>query len=141
MSQSWYPEDLAVSPLGTPGTYEFMRTVFAERQHFSYAEFGVYRADTAKTVCALFPNATLHLFDFHQAVEKATAKLSGHENRIYYYGNTDKYNDSYNWSLLKLIESNNGQAMFDYCFLDGAHTAAVDALTFFLCDRLLRVGG
>ena len=31
--------------------------------------------------------------------------------------------------------------IFDYCFLDGAHTVAVDALTYLLCDKMLRVGG
>jgi hypothetical protein len=29
----------------------------------------------------------------------------------------------------------------DYVFLDGAHTFAIDALTFFLTDRLLKIGG
>lgn len=31
--------------------------------------------------------------------------------------------------------------IYDYIFLDGAHTWAVDALTTFLADRLLRPGG
>ena len=41
---------------------------------------------------------------------------------------------------MKLLESNK-EPIFDYCFLDGAHTFAVDALNFFLCDKLTRVGG
>ena len=47
---------------------------------------------------------------------------------------------SYNWQLAKLVAANDGP-IFDYIFLDGAHTFAVDALTFFLCDKLLKIGG
>jgi hypothetical protein len=141
MDEQWYPKIVLVGPEGTASTYNFMKTVFGKEQHFSYAEFGVYLADTAKNVCKIFPNATLHLFDFHNSIANAKDKLDEFENKIYYYGNTQKYNDSYNWSLMKLIRDNNGHALFDYCFLDGAHTIAIDALNFFLCDRLLRVGG
>ena len=31
--------------------------------------------------------------------------------------------------------------MFDIVYIDGAHTYLHDALAFFLCDRLLKVGG
>lgn len=138
--KNWYPEKVLVGLQGTAGTYEFMKTAFKPDQHFSYAEFGIYLADTARNVCEVFPNASLHLFDFHEAVDKAKEKLGKFPNRIFYYGNTQRYNDSYNWSLMKLIQQSNGP-IFDYCFLDGAHTVAIDALSFFLCDRLLRVGG
>ena len=37
--------------------------------------------------------------------------------------------------------TNRGKQLFDYCFLDGAHTFAIDALNFFLCDKLTRIGG
>jgi hypothetical protein len=141
MSETWYPEKVMVGPEGTQGTYRFMQSAFGPAQHFAYAEFGIYLADTARNVCALFQNATLHLFDFQPSVERAQNKLSHYANRVYYYGNTQKYNDSYNWPLMQLIEQNRGAPVFDYCFLDGAHTVAVDALCFFLCDRLLRVGG
>jgi hypothetical protein len=48
--------------------------------------------------------------------------------------------DSYNWSLMRLVRENRGP-LFDYVFLDGAHTWATDALAFMLIDRLLRPGG
>lgn len=140
MSKDWYPTKLNVGDIGTRATYDFMKSVFSPTQHITYAEFGIYRADTAKNVCELFPNATMHLFDFTSAVEAAEGKLARYPNRKFFYGNTQKYNDSYNWSLMKLIRAN-PVPIFDYCFLDGAHTLAVDGLTFFLCDRLLRVGG
>jgi hypothetical protein len=58
---SWYPEKIMVGPEGTTGTYDFMRNAFFKSQHFSYAEFGIYKADTARNVCNIFPNATLYL--------------------------------------------------------------------------------
>src|SRR6185312_8262709 len=56
------------------------------------------------------------------------------------FGNTDKHWDSYNWSLGKRLLSGEG-ALYDYVYVDGAHTFAVDALAFVLVDRLLRPGG
>lgn len=141
MSVNWYPSKVSVGPDGTAGTYEFMKSVFKSGQHFSYAEFGIYLADTARNICNLFPNSTLYLFDYYNAIELAKEKLAVFRNKIHYFGNTQKYNNSYNWSLIKLISENNGAQLFDYCFLDGAHTVAIDALNFFLCDKLLRVGG
>jgi hypothetical protein len=42
--------------------------------------------------------------------------------------------------LAKLIERSDGP-IFDYIFIDGAHTFAIDGLTFFLADQLLKPGG
>lgn len=139
--QDWYPTSLRVSPEGTPATYEFMATVFDAQAHFHYAEFGIYRGDTAVQVAQRFPNAVLHLFDFHETLDEARPKLQGLPNRVHWYGNSQRYNDSYNWSLMQLIATQRGRPLFDYCFLDGAHTVAVDALNFFLADRLLNTGG
>lgn len=139
--ENWYPKDVLVSGNGTASTYNFMQTIFAPNQHFAFAEFGIFNADTSFAVCEKFPNATLHLFDFDSAIDAARERLAPFENRIFYYANSQRYNDSYNWALMRLIEENKAQPIFDYCFLDGAHTVAIDALNFFLCDRLLRTGG
>jgi len=120
MDENWYPTKVMVGPEGVPATYRFMTSVFRADQHFHYAEFGIYKADTARNVCDLFPNSTLHLFDFNENIEAAKIKLAGYKNRIFFYGNTQKYNDSYNWSLMSLIKTQNGAPLFDYCFLDGA---------------------
>ncbi len=137
----WYPETLMVGPHGSPKTYEFVKSAFAEKQYIHYAEFGIYQGGTAENICRLFPNATVHLFDYKTNIEEVNKKFAVYGSRVYSYGNTQKYCDSYNWSLIKLIQEQNGVPLFDYCFLDGAHTVAIDALTFFLCDRLLKVGG
>lgn len=139
--EKWYPKKVLVGPEGTPGTYHFMAECFDQHQHFSYAELGIYNADTALRVCQQFPNASLHLFDFQESVDAAAEKLADLPNRIFFYGNSQRFNDSYNWALLQLIQTNGGKPIFDYVFLDGAHTFAVDGLSYFLCDLLLRPDG
>jgi hypothetical protein len=132
----WYPSTVKVGPAGTPSTYRFMQSAFSKDQQFNYAEFGIYKADTSHHVCNLFSGCQLFLFDFQKNIDEARKRLKDFSGRIEYFGNTQLYNDSYNWSLLKIIQERNGEPLFDYCFLDGAHTFAVDALTYFLCDRL-----
>ena len=139
--KAWYPKKLQVGAEGTPGTYAFLQSVYKPDSKFTYAEFGIYKADTARRVCELFPAATLYLFDFQKNIEAARERLQGFPNEIHYFGNSERFNDSYNWSLGKLIAKHPATPIFDYCFLDGAHTFAVDALNYYLCDRLLKVGG
>jgi len=141
MKDDWYPSEVKVGPEGTRATYGFMEKIFRRESNFSYAELGIYRGDTARNVCERFPNCSLYLFDFFSNLELARKRLSVFGNEIQYYGSSQRFNDSYNWNLLKLIEANKNHPIFDYCFLDGAHTFAIDGLSFFLCDRLTRVGG
>ncbi len=47
---------------------------------------------------------------------------------------------SYTWRLMRLLEQSQ-EPRFDFCYLDGAHSWAVDGLAFFLVERLLRPGG
>lgn len=47
---------------------------------------------------------------------------------------------SYTWRMMRLLEEDPAPR-FDLCYLDGAHSWFVDALSFFLVDRLLRPGG
>ena len=52
---------------------------------------------------------------------------------------------SYTWELKKIIEKqtkkNNCIPIYDFCFIDGAHTWEVDGLAFFLVEKLLKPGG
>jgi predicted O-methyltransferase YrrM len=61
-------------------------------------------------------------------------------NNVTAYTNSEKHWDSYHWSLSKMIREHQ-QETFDLIYIDGAHTYLHDALAFFLCDRLLKVGG
>lgn len=137
----WYPTKLRVKSRPNVPTLDFLQRIYRSDDRFHYAEFGIYQADTALAVCEHFPNAVLSLFDFHATVASARRKLEGQGNEIRFYGNSQRFNDSYNWALIKMLQGDPMARVFDYCFLDGAHTVAIDALTFFLCDRMLRVGG
>jgi len=52
---------------------------------------------------------------------------------------------SYNWELMKIIEKNsleNGlEPVYDFCFIDGAHSWETDGFAFLLCAKLLKPGG
>jgi hypothetical protein len=50
--------------------------------------------------------------------------------------------DSYNWELMKILETRTSgietNPCFDFCFLDGAHTWETDGFAFLMVNRLLR---
>lgn len=47
---------------------------------------------------------------------------------------------SYTWRLMRMLQED-PNPRFDFCYIDGAHSWAVDGFAFFLVDRLLRPGG
>lgn len=116
---------------------------YCNKDNPNVAEIGIGYGATTFLLANLLKNynGTVHIFDFHDSVNCVSKilKLEGLTN-IIKYGCSDKIQDSYNWSLLNLIEKNK-KDFFDYVFLDGAHTFPTDALTFFLADMLLKVGG
>jgi predicted O-methyltransferase YrrM len=106
------------------------------------AEVGIYEGGTSTEIAKILPKeGELHLFDFADRVSSVASKLekAGFKN-VKQFGCSYKLLDSYNWPLAKLIQTKD-LPIYDYVFLDGAHTFAIDALTFFLADRLLKVGG
>ena len=106
------------------------------------AEIGIYQGDTSLELAKLLNGCgELHLFDFQDRVDAVEKKIreAGFHN-IKTYGNSYKLLDSYNWQLAKLIEKNS-EPIYDYVFMDGNSTFAVDGLAFSLVDRLLKVGG
>jgi predicted O-methyltransferase YrrM len=119
-------------------TIEFIKTTDSKL----IAEIGVFKGHTAmKFAEYLKGRGELHLFDFEDMVSNVEKMLNdaGYFN-VLSHGNSRKTMDSYNWSLMKLLQAQK-EPMFDYVYLDGAHVWAVDALTFFLVDRLLKPGG
>jgi predicted O-methyltransferase YrrM len=115
---------------------------FAASGCTAYAELGIYEGDTALAIAKVLDgDGELHLFDFDDRVKAVAERLraAGYEN-VFTHPNTRRLLDSYNWSLMQLLEEHRGP-VFDYVFVDGAHTWAHDALAFLLVDRLLRPGG
>jgi hypothetical protein len=106
------------------------------------AEIGVGVGATSRELARILDNrGALHLYDFESRLSELIADLEelGYRNVIG-FGNSTKYWDSYNWSLLCQIEGTPGP-IYDYIYLDGAHVFLHDALAFILSDRLLKVGG
>lgn len=136
--ESGYP----VEGLAVDGASERTVAAFRDSGALRYAELGVYGGDTALAIAReLNGDGELHLFDFEDKVAGALARIEaeGFRNAVG-HPNTRKLMDSYNWSLMGLLRERN-EPRFDYVFLDGAHTFAVDALAFALVDRLLVPGG
>lgn len=106
------------------------------------AEIGIGIGATSLAMAtALDHRGELHLFDLEPKVRALTDDLAmvGFAN-VHGQGNTDRHWDSYNWTLGRILLDGVGR-VFDYIYLDGARTFGIDALAFFLCDRLLKPGG
>jgi predicted O-methyltransferase YrrM len=107
------------------------------------AELGIGVGATTLEWCKLLNNSGIvYIFDFQERVDELKSDLMkiGFHN-VVAYGNSQRYWDSYHWSLSKLIQSEEPESTFDLVYIDGAHTYFHDALAFFMCDRLLKVGG
>lgn len=106
------------------------------------AELGVGIGATTLELARGLNNAgSLHLFDFQEKLDELGADLAGLGfTNVECFGNTSKHWDSYNWTLGKMLLAGK-RSIYDYIYLDGAHTFAVDGLAFVLCDMLLKPGG
>ena len=145
MSYQWYPQKIGAGDMD--GTYskqtvDFVRDTYGTNTNITIGEFGIWRGATTFRLAQLLDGrGTIHIFDYADNTHAVKMELArrGFKN-IVAWGSSYKFLDSYNWNLKKILE-NSSKPLFDFCYLDGAHTWAIDALTFFLCDRLLKVGG
>jgi len=148
--ENWYPKNIIAGGFGEEyniGTIDFImhQSGFSEvldKRTLNFAEVGIWKGGTSYKLAEFLENkGTLYLFDYTDSVNYVIDRLNEKGfNNIKGFGSTQKYLDSYNWELGKLIAGTN-HPIFDYVFLDGAHTWAIDALAFFLLDRLVKVGG
>jgi hypothetical protein len=144
------PTELIASPertnfLGSGGiTCAFLRQTFPQGlpSGFGIAEVGVWRGDTSIELAKMLPDdGFLHLFDFEAVVQGVKQRLAdANYTNVSAFGCSTKERDSYNWTLMRLL-INNPLPIYDYVYLDGAHTWDVDGLAFFLLDRLLKPNG
>ncbi len=119
-------------------TLDFLATTRSR----TIAEIGVEWGSTSEGILRwLAGDGTLHLFDYEDRIESVveTLRRSGFSN-IVPHANSRRTLDSYNWELMKLLKESSAP-LFDYVYLDGAHTWAIDALAFYLVDLLLKRGG
>jgi predicted O-methyltransferase YrrM len=130
------------SDLNVEGPNDETVAFFARSGCRRYAEIGIYKGYTATRIAEVLDgDGELHLFDYADRVADVAAALrgAGHRN-VVAHPNSRRLMDSYNWSLMKVLAEHE-EPVFDYIFLDGAHTWAHDALAFALADRLLMPGG
>jgi predicted O-methyltransferase YrrM len=134
------------SPAAGEELHEFVREHRFER----CMELGMAHGGSAVYIAsALEANGAGHLdsVDLHIAKERVppateTLKRAGLEHRV-----TLNYEDtSYTWFLHdklreQLRDGERIEPLYDFVFIDGAHTWDVDALAFALVDRLLKPGG
>lgn len=148
MSNRWYPEEIIAGDLDS-GRYErktidFLCSVYKPTAGtFRVAEVGIWKGATSIEIARLVGDkGELHLFDYEDNVDAVLVGLAerGFTNAVG-WGCSYKYLDSYNWGFKQLMEQRGGEPFFDYVYIDGAHTWAIDALAFFLCDVLLKPGG
>jgi hypothetical protein len=110
----------------------------------SYAEIGIDTGFTSAHVADALPDgAEMHLFDYQDIVEPVCETIEAeHGGRlsIYGHGNSRKLNDSYAWTLGRMLQHGTAPKL-DYVYIDGAHTWAIDGFAFLLIDRMLVDGG
>lgn len=117
-----------------------------------YAELGVLHGDTVRRVAeAMAPQGTIILFDFEDMLAKVKEKLRDdkalwEKHDYLFQGCSRKLKDSYNWNLLTLlhdadIHGVHDRELFDYVFIDGAHTFDVDGFAVLLVTQMLAPGG
>jgi tRNA (mo5U34)-methyltransferase len=154
-SERWYPSMIACESLAhaqnllndaapSSGRVARLEKLFfgRDKSGLRIAEFGVWQGRTSVDfIKFLGGSGELHLFDFADNVRAVTGMMeaAGYKN-VFGHGRSYKYLDSYNWSLKRIMETR-PDLRFDYVYLDGAHTWAIDGLTFLLCDMLLNERG
>lgn len=135
--RSNYPRKVAVY-CQNDATIDFIR----QTESRCVAEVGIYKGHTSLELAKyLNGEGELHLFDYEDRVTEVANKIraAGYYN-VKAFGSSYKLLDSYNWALGKMLERHS-EPIYDYVFIDGAHTWAVDGLTTFLADQLLKPGG
>jgi len=130
--------------ISKPNTYvlENLEKILNNKSNPLVAELGIGIGATTLEIAKLLKgNGQIHIFDFEDNVMILTEELKnvGFDN-IIPHGNSEKYWDSYHWSIQKIISSKTTE-LFDLIYIDGAHTYLHDCLAFFMCDRILNTGG
>lgn len=145
--------DANINLAGYKQTFEFLKTTTCR----SIAEIGVSQEGASLEFARFLKGkGELHLYDYYERVTRVQNYLHGAGYRnVIGFGTSPPPNDSYCWSLGRVIQQNSHligrlythgqiavpQPIYDYIVIDCAHSQACDAPTAILADRLLKVGG
>ena len=81
--KEWYPNKLNVSEDGTPQTISALKQIYLPKEHFTYAEFGIYKADTARQVCGF--SQTPHFIYLIMKIQSKVLKISSRFSLIKFF--------------------------------------------------------
>jgi predicted O-methyltransferase YrrM len=132
-----HPTSVAVSAPNME-VVDFVR----EHGYRRIGEIGCYRGHTTLELARLLDGeGSIHIFDFEENVSHVVGKLreEGFASVVGLPSSHRRF-DSYNWPLMRLLQEHH-EPIWDFVFIDGAHTFAHDALAFLLAERLLGPGG
>lgn len=129
---------------------EVLRRVRAEHDSPTIAEVGVgIGASTIEFVKLLSGAGAIHLFDFEDVVDALVADLRALEMsagvHLVPHGNGRQRFNGYAWSLATMLSSLEAAGLqsqiFDFVYLDGAHSFHHDAPACLVLKRMVRPGG
>ncbi|WP_417411321.1 class I SAM-dependent methyltransferase [Hoeflea sp.] len=117
-----------------------------QKEELYIAEVGVGIGATTIEFCRMLNEKDkLYLFDYTSTLNELCIDLNENGyNNIYPFGSTKHTFDSYVWQLLKLAKHHINQgnpSIFDFIYLDGAHTFLHDSGAAAVCKLLLKPGG
>jgi hypothetical protein len=94
------------------------------------AEIGIGIGATSREICKILNNrGELHIYDFEGRATELRDDLYelGYTN-VRAFENSGRHWDSYNWSLARHLKDG-WRNVYDYIYLDGAHTLLHDSAT------------
>lgn len=136
---------LSFQPLTSPAAGHLLYAFAAKADIDEIAELGcAHGTSTAYLAAALDAKGSglVRTFDREDAQERepdlfTVLRHVGLEHRV----KATLSKSSYTWELMKIVEDRTEGGvtypLFDFCFLDGAHTWETDGLAFLLLDKLL----
>lgn len=130
---------------------EFINAIKEKKQSLEkikVAEVGIgFGATTLLTSLILSENDEYFGFDFFTRTEllaEDLGKIPIIKCKMYFFGNTGRYWDSYAWTLSNLaldMHEKNSDGLFDVAYLDGSHVFFQDGLALCLLKQLVKPTG
>lgn len=124
---------------------DLVKKLKGEKEKLVVAEIGIGWGATAVEIVKLLSSKDEYVFfDFENAVkelENDLIKINENQVQLRGYGNSEKYLDSYAWTLAKLLSDRENAPQFDLVYLDGAHTFMHDGITVCMLKEMICSGG
>lgn len=142
-------KDPANAAISRPNEHalKLMQEVLQREPDPVLCEVGIGVGATTSAICQLLANrGTYHLFDYATRLDDLKPDLDGLGfTNVVYHSNSRRKLDGYSWELAKLLLARRAAGgevpMFDFVFLDGAHTFHHDAPATVILKELLKPGG